>query len=110
MFMISVVDRHNSDAVRAQRRANTPRILFVGEAVSLAHVGRPAVLARWAREAGYDVHFACGSAFASVARAEGFAPYNLRTLDAATFYLRLNAGNFFYTADELEAYVHAELE
>src|SRR5437660_620551 len=86
------------------------RILFVGEAVSLTHVGRPAVRARWDAEAGYDVRFACGSALASVARVEGFMPRNLQTLDAATFYLRLNAGKFFYAADELEAYVHAELE
>jgi UDP:flavonoid glycosyltransferase YjiC (YdhE family) len=91
-------------------RHRSPRILFVGEAVSLAHVGRPAALARWTRAAGYDVHFACGSAFASVVRAEGFALHDLQTLDAATFYSRLNAGKFFYTADELESCVSSELE
>jgi UDP:flavonoid glycosyltransferase YjiC (YdhE family) len=87
-----------------------PRILFIGEAVSLAHIGRPAILARWAHEIGYDVHFACGSAFSSVARAEGFAPRTLTTLDSKTFYARLNAGKFFYTNDELQAYVYSELE
>jgi hypothetical protein len=35
--------------------AGSKRILFVGEAVSLAHVARPAVLARWAKEAGHEV-------------------------------------------------------
>ncbi len=89
---------------------SSPRILFVGEAVSLAHIGRPATLARWTRDAGYDVHFACGSAFASVARAEGFVPHELLTIDAGLFYARLNAGQFFYTAAELETYVRAELE
>src|SRR6185369_11696633 len=85
-----------------------PRILFVGEAVALSHVSRPAVLANWAREAGYDCHFACGSAFASIAHAEGFVPHELVTIQARDFYARLNACNFFYSVDELEEYTRAE--
>ena len=94
-----------------QRLDNSrPRILFVGEAVSLAHVGRPALLGRWARAAGFDVHFACGDALASVARAEGLSPLPLKTIASETFYARLNAGSFFYTADELEDYVRSEMD
>jgi UDP:flavonoid glycosyltransferase YjiC (YdhE family) len=90
--------------------SQAPRILFVGESVSLAHVGRPVVLARWARDAGYDVHFACGNAFADVAAEEGFSQHRLETIDPRTFYVRLGAGKFFYTTDELDAYVPAELK
>lgn len=91
-------------------RSRRPRILFVGEAVSLAHVGRPAVLARWARAAGYDVRFACGAAFAGMVRQEGFTPRPLPTIPPEAFYGRLRQGQFFYTADELGAYVRAEVD
>jgi len=86
------------------------RILFVGEAVSLAHVARPAVLARWAREAGHEVFFACGSRYAGVARSEGLEPIELPTVGAALFYRRLSQGRFFYRFEELREYVRAELE
>ncbi|MCK6475039.1 MAG: hypothetical protein L6R28_25235 [Planctomycetes bacterium] len=93
---------------RTEKSPRAPKILFVGEAVSLAHVGRPAILARWAREAGYEVAFACGEAYAHVARGEGLEPIALETIAPQTFYARLNAGQFFYTQDELERYVEAE--
>lgn len=85
-----------------------PRILFVGEAVSLAHVGRPAILARWALETGYEVKIACGDALAQVVRGEGLEPISLETIAPKTFYARLDTGRFFYTQEELEKYVTAE--
>jgi UDP:flavonoid glycosyltransferase YjiC (YdhE family) len=100
----------NGSATAGERRAmRAPRILFIGEAVSLAHVGRPAVLANLAKQAGYEVHFACGEAIASVARREGLDPIPLETIDPARFYGRLAKGKFFYTSDELEGYVRAEI-
>jgi UDP:flavonoid glycosyltransferase YjiC (YdhE family) len=35
------------------------KILFVAEAVTLAHVGRPLALAQMLDRQRYDVHFAC---------------------------------------------------
>jgi UDP:flavonoid glycosyltransferase YjiC (YdhE family) len=90
--------------------SKTPRLLFIGEGISLAHVARPAVLGRWAREAGYDVAFACGPAYAAVARAEEFDPITLTTIIPETFHKRMAAGKFFYTSWELDGYVRAELE
>jgi UDP:flavonoid glycosyltransferase YjiC (YdhE family) len=84
------------------------RILFVGESVCLAHVGRPALLARWAREAGHDVAFACGPAFAGAAREEGLDPIPLQTIDLKILYRRLDEGRFFYARENLDAYVEAE--
>lgn len=84
------------------------RILFVGEDVSLAHVGRPAILARWAREAGCEVHLACGGQYAGLAQDEGLEPIPLATVSQELFYSRLRAGAFFYTREELESYVAAE--
>lgn len=85
------------------------KILFIGESSSLAHIGRPAILARWAKEAGYDVSFACGEAYADIARAEGLEPIPLHTIAPKTFFERLAQGKFFYTAEEIESYVKAEL-
>ncbi len=95
---------------RGAHDASRRRILFVGESVSLAHVARPAVLARWAREDGHEVHFACGPRYAGVARAEGLEPIGIETVDPADFYARLGKGRFFYTTAELHRYVRAELD
>lgn len=91
-----------------EKRHVRRRLLFVAEAVSLAHVGRPLLLARWARRAGYDVVFACGTAFADLVRAEGFEPLPLPTIPPAVFFQRVRRGRFFYTTDELEDYRQAE--
>ncbi len=84
------------------------RILFIGESMSIAHVGRPALLARWAQEAGYKVTFACGTAFAEAAIGEGLDPQLIETVDLKKSHTRLDKGQFFYTPEELERYVSAE--
>ncbi|MFH1024758.1 MAG: nucleotide disphospho-sugar-binding domain-containing protein [Planctomycetota bacterium] len=84
------------------------RILFIGEAVSMSHVARPVVLAKWAKEAGYAVVFACGKSYCHVAMAEGFQPEDITTIPSELFYKRLFRGQFFYTKAELETYVEAE--
>ncbi len=42
------------------------RILFIGEAVSLAHVSRPLVLAQALDPRSYDIHFACDQRYESL--------------------------------------------
>jgi UDP:flavonoid glycosyltransferase YjiC (YdhE family) len=86
------------------------RLLFFGEAVSAAHVARPAVLARWAQAAGYEVHFACGERFAFIPRTEGLPTIPLPTIAPSVFFRRLAYGRFMYKAAELLEYVRAELE
>ncbi len=66
------------------------------------------MLARWARRADYDVTVACGSEKADLVRAENVAPVFLETIPGRTFYERVGRGEFFYTPQELEAYVQAE--
>ncbi len=98
--------------IAESRSCGSPRkrnkILFVGEAVSLAHVGRPALLARWAREDGYEVNLACGPEFADAARGEGLDPLPLETIALRDLYARLEKGQFFYTPEILDRYVAAE--
>lgn len=110
-----MLPRHSTSALALDSRSSAgsprrPRLLFVAEAVSLAHVGRPAVLARWAQQTGYEVIFACGPAYADAARQQGLAVFPLPTITPRTFYGRLAEGKFFYTAAELDGYVRAELD
>lgn len=86
------------------------KILFIAEGVSVAHVARPALLARWAAEAGHEVHFACGRDFAWVARGEGLNPVGIETVRPEDFYSRLSCGKFFYTSGDISRYISAEIE
>ncbi len=84
------------------------KILFMCEAVSLAHVGRPLLLARWAREAGHEPLIACGPRFTRLVHEEGFEPLPLPTLTGEAFYGRILRGRFPYTDSEILQYVAAE--
>ena len=87
------------------------KILFFSEAVSLAHVGRPLNLAKWAQDNGVDSHFACSHAILKNNTISTFGlPYHpLYTIDGNLFYNRVNQGNFFYKVEELKKYVAEEL-
>lgn len=87
------------------------KILFTCESVSLAHIGRPLILAKWARENGMEVHFACseeGLKKANISASE-FLFHPLPTIDSNLFYQRVNQGKFFYKVDELKKYVANEV-
>lgn len=86
------------------------KILFLAESVSLAHVGRPLVLANWAHQNNMDVHFACAEEglVKTKANTNAFATYPLHTIDGSLFYERVNKGKFFYTQNELNKYVEEE--
>lgn len=88
------------------------KLLFLAEAVSLAHVGRPLTLAKWANENGYEVHFACSAEGLKKTGSGNFSflTYTLSTISSALFYGRVNKGQFFYTKDEMKSYVTEEIE
>jgi UDP:flavonoid glycosyltransferase YjiC (YdhE family) len=109
-MVISTANQISLGAASLADPSHPLRILFIGEGVSLAHVGRPAVLAGWAHDAGHTIHFACGEVFDNVLRQENIERIPLRTIPPRTFYERLTAGQFFYTVDELTSYVRAEVD
>lgn len=88
------------------------KILFLSEAVSLAHVGRPLTLAQEAFKNGYEVHFACadGTLKKINAAPNQFTVHSLHTISGDTFYNRVNQGKFFYTFDELRKYIEVEID
>ncbi len=93
---------------RIEKRSGKPKILFIGEAVSLAHVGHPALLARWTQESAYEIAFACGTKFSQVATGQGLSPLALDTISPDLFYSRLRTGHFFYSQSELEHYIEQD--
>lgn len=88
------------------------KILFLSEAVSLAHIGRPLWLAQIASENGIEVHFAASKSGIerSQANSYGFNTHRLFTIDEHLFYDRVNQYKFFYQPDELNSYVEEERE
>lgn len=87
------------------------KILFFAEAASLAHIGRPLLLARWAHQSGIEVHFATSQKGlqSSKANTYGFSTHSIYTIDSKLFYKRVDQGQFFYQKEELRKYIEEEL-
>ena len=86
------------------------RILFFAEAVSLAHVTRPLVLAQGLDTAVWDIHFACADAYSFCLAAQPFTRHHVHSISPETFLQRLSSGSPLYTEAELRAYVECDLE
>jgi UDP:flavonoid glycosyltransferase YjiC (YdhE family) len=89
--------------------ASPRRLLFVGEAVSLAHVTRPLVLARGLDRERYDVHFATDRRFAALVESEGIEVHELPSIAPEEFFSRIAAGRPAYDEETLRGYVRDEL-
>lgn len=93
----------------APAAARRPRLLFVAEAVTLAHVARPAALQASLDPERFDTFFACdrrGWRHLTVPPERRLA---LDSLDAAVFTERLRRGQPVYDEAQLQRYVHADL-
>ncbi len=87
---------------------NRPRILFVGESVSLAHVARPLGLARQLDPARYDIAKACDLRHQSVVAAAGIRHLELPSMKPELFMKRLAHGAPLYDFSTLRSYVDAD--
>jgi len=93
-------------AVWLATMASPPRILFVGEAVTLAHVARPAALAEALDGDQVAVTLACSAeAHGFLHPAPGRRVVAIRSLSPPLFRARLRRGEPVYAADELAAQV-----
>lgn len=85
------------------------KLLFVAEAVSLAHVARPSVLAQHAVAAGYQVTFASNGQFPICSTNPQWQTYPLHSIAPGLFLQRLAAGQPVYTEAEIRAAVAADI-
>lgn len=89
----------------------TPRkkILFIAEAVTLAHVGRPLALAGSLDPAQYAVTFACAAGYDFCFRDSSMQRRAIHSIPSAQFLRALAAGQPVYDAATLAGYVEEDL-
>ncbi|NGZ88478.1 glycosyltransferase [Duganella aceris] len=81
------------------------KILFVAEAVTLAHVGRPLALAQTLDRQRYDVHFACAPGYEQFFSGSELSRWSIDSIPSARFLAALAAGKPVYDAATLRRYV-----
>lgn len=87
-----------------------PRILFVSEAVTLAHVARPMVLAGSLDSSRYEICFACDTRYDALFSMDGIERRTLYSISTERFQAALAKGRAIYTANTLKRYVDDDLE
>lgn len=86
------------------------KILFVAEAVTLAHVGRPIALARTLDPRLYEVHFACAEGYDFCFADCAFTRWSIHSIPSQQFLDALAQGKPVYDAATLARYVEQDLE
>lgn len=87
----------------------TKRVLFVGEAVTLAHVARPVTLARALDRERYAVFVACDPRAHRFARSDRWQTLPLESIPGEAFTAALERGKPAHDVALLERYVEADL-
>ncbi len=90
-------------------QASKPRILFVGEGVTLAHVVRPLQLASNLKARGYDVVFACDPRYRRLAEEKKLAFEPLDSISPKLFLERVYHARPLFRLDEIKTYVRDDV-
>ena len=90
--------------------ADRRRILFVAEAVTLAHVARPLTLGRALADQPWEVEFACARGFHGMLEGEGWPLHDLDSIAPSRFMQALAKGDPVYDLATLRRYVDQDLE
>jgi UDP:flavonoid glycosyltransferase YjiC (YdhE family) len=85
------------------------KILFLAEAVTLAHVGRPLALAQTLDRRYYDVHFACAAGYEMFFKGSNLSSWTVHSISSERFLAALAAGRPVYDAATLQQYVQDDL-
>lgn len=86
------------------------RILFLAEAVTLAHVGRPVALATALDAEHYDIHFAHCPRYRPLLGELSFTEHHIESISPQQFMAALAAGKPLYDLTTLMKYVKADLK
>jgi len=85
------------------------KILFMAEAVTLAHVARPLALAQALDRRRYDVSIACASGYDMFFKGSALQPLRINSISSERFLAALAAGKPVYDAATLQQYVDDDL-
>lgn len=86
------------------------RILFSAEAVTLAHVARPLVLARAAADAGFEVIMACDDTYQAFIQSHDWQTTRLHSISSRQFKRALAWGRPVYDLRTLRGYAQQDLQ
>ena len=85
------------------------KILFISEAVSLAHVARPSVLAAALNPDEFEIHFASNGQFSFCHSQQAMFLHRIDSILPQEFLKRLGAGRPLYSYAELNAHINEDL-
>ncbi|MBV7538958.1 glycosyltransferase [Duganella sp. sic0402] len=85
------------------------KILFVAEAVTLAHLGRPLALAQTLDRHRYEVHFACATGYDAFLQGSDLSLWSVHSISSAQFLAALAKGQPVYDDATLAQYVLDDL-
>ena len=85
------------------------KILFIAEAVTLAHIGRPLSLAQALPEDQYEVHFACTAGYDFCFKNSSLRRWLIASIPSEQFLHALAKGQPVYTESTLLSYVDDDL-
>lgn len=88
---------------------NRTRILFIAEAVTLAHLTRPLLLARSLDPERFEIHFACAPGHERFLDGAGFAVRQIRTVPSRQFLIAMAKGFHVFSRQTLLDYVEEDL-
>lgn len=86
------------------------KILFVAEAVTLAHVGRPLALAATLDRSRYEVHFACAAGYDFCFEGADLVRWPIHSISSKQFLQALADGKPVYDQATLSGYVEQDLQ
>lgn len=92
------------------KASNRKRVLFIAEAVTLAHVARPVVLAQALDPKAYEVHLACDPRYHRLLPERFFSLHPIDSIPSAEFLAALARGSPLYGLSTLRAYVKQDIE
>jgi len=84
------------------------KILFVAEAVTLAHVGRALTLAATLDRSQYEIHFACADGYDFCFKGTDFTRWPIHSISSAQFLAALAEGKPVYDEAMLAGYVEED--
>jgi UDP:flavonoid glycosyltransferase YjiC (YdhE family) len=87
-----------------------PRVLFIGEALAISHVARPAMLAAHLHGEGYDVCFARDPRYSAIVSRDGIETIDIQSLPTSVALDRLARAEPVYDAATLDRYVQDDLQ
>ncbi len=96
--------------VNAVNNTTRKRVLFVAEAVTLAHITRPLVLAQSLNPQYFDIHFACAPGKDFLFSGTTFTRWPIQSIPEERFLRALAKGTPIYDLRTLEDYVENDLQ